>query len=277
MRMHYVTAGTGEPLVFLHGYPQSWYTWRKIVPLLADRYRLIMPDLRGYGDTDKPLDGYDKRTMASDIKALAEVLGLDKFGLVAHDRGARVAHRYALDHGETLTRMMLLDIEPTRHKFENLNQQVASGSWHWFFIPVADLGEEMITNSLESWITSLHRMWAGNPGAIEADAIDEYLRTFRIPGTVRATCADYRAGATVDLEQDRADDSARIEVPLRILWGGRGKREALWSLLDVWGDKALQVEGRGIAESGHFIPEEVPEILSEEIDAFFGTPKTMLT
>jgi len=231
IRLHYVTAGAGDPLILLHGYPQSWYTWRKVIPLLASRFRLIMPDLRGYGDSDKPVDGYDKRTMAQDIRELADHLELDRFGLVAHDRGARVAHRYALDHGDTLTKLMLLDIEPTHYKFENLNQAVASASWHWFFIPVADLGEEMITNSLESWISSLHRMWAADPSAIEPEAIAEYVRTFRLPGTVRATCADYRAGATTDLEQDGEDTDRLIEVPLRVLWGGRGKREAMWSLL----------------------------------------------
>jgi len=124
IRMHYVTAGAGDPLILLHGYPQSWYTWRKVIPLLANRFQLIMPDLRGYGDSDKPLDGYDKRTMAQDIRELADSLELDRFGLVAHDRGARVAHRYALDHGDTLTKLMLLDIEPTHRDDQQLTGEL---------------------------------------------------------------------------------------------------------------------------------------------------------
>jgi len=134
----------------------------------------------------------------------------------------------------------------------------------------------MISNSLESWITSLHRMWAADPSAIEPKAIAEYIRTFRLPGTIRATCADYRAGATVDLEQDGADTDKLVEVPLRVLWGGRGKREAMWNLLDVWREEAVVVDGHGIPESGHFIPEEAPGTLSREIVQFFSRPSTML-
>jgi len=213
--------------------------------------------------------------MAGDVRALIASLGFDQVGMVAHDRGARVAHRFALDHGDALTQLMLLDIEPTRHKFENMNQQVAQSSWHWLFIPVPDLAETMITNSLEPWMRSLHQSWAGNPSAIEERAIQEYLRTFRLPGTVRATCEDYRAGATLDLEQDRADDAARIGVPLRVLWGGKGKREAMWDLLDVWRTKANEVTGQGLPGSGHFIPEEVPDVLAGEILDFFGGRRTV--
>jgi haloacetate dehalogenase len=269
VRLHYVTAGTGAPLYLLHGYPQSWYVWRKIVPLLAPHFQLVMPDLRGYGDSDKPLDGYDKRTMAQDIRELARHLGHAKFHLCGHDRGARVCHRYALDHGETLTGVMMVDIVPTRTFFERVSKETAQGTWHWFFLPVADLAETLIGSNPEAVLRHFLRSWSGHPEAIEESAIQEYLRTFRMAGTIRATCADYRAGIGVDLEQDRADEAKRIEVPLRAVWGGMGRLDNAFDVLKVWREKATKVDGRAIPTSGHFVSEEAPEALAKEILEFW--------
>lgn len=208
VRLHYVTAGKaagkGPALYLLHGYPQSWIVWRKLVPLLAGRFRMVMPDLRGYGDSDKPLDGYDKRTMAQDVRELARHLGDARILLVGHDRGARVAHRYALDHGETLAGVMMVDIVPTRTFFERVTKDTAQGTWHWFFLPVADVAEPLIAAHPELVLRHFLRSWAGSPHAIEEPAVAEYLRTFRMPATIRANCADYRAGIGIDLEHDRA-------------------------------------------------------------------------
>lgn len=267
VRLHYVTAGQGAPLYLLHGYPQSWYMWRKMIPLLAGRHRLVMPDLRGYGDSDKPLDGYDKRTLAADIRALADHLGDSRFGLVGHDRGARVAHRYALDHGETLTGVAVLDIIPTATVFERVNREVALSTWHWFFLPVPDLAEKLIAAEPEAVLRYFFRGWSADPGAIEEEAVAEYLRCFRIPGTIRATCADYRAGASTDLEQDAADAHLRVEAPLLALWGEFGKLHHQHPL-KTWQEKATQVTGEALP-CGHFLPEEAPQAVAERVLAFF--------
>ena len=268
VRLHYATAGEGPALFLLHGYPQTSYLWRKVVPLLAPAYRLVMPDLRGYGDSDKPLDGYDKRTMARDIRALADHLGEKRFGLVGHDRGGRVAHRYALDHGETLAGLSLLDIEPTKTKFDTLDRESALSSWHWLFLPVQDLAETLLAAAPEAALRYFLRSWAADPGAIEEAAVQEYLRCFKLPGTIRATCADYRAGAYIDLEHDAADAHKRVSVPLQVLWGGLGRRRQV-DLVAVWREKAQQVEGKPLP-CGHFIPEESPEALAVELQAFFA-------
>jgi haloacetate dehalogenase len=269
VRLHYATAGQGPALYLLHGYPQSWILWRKVVPLLAPHFRLVMPDLRGYGDSDKPLDGYDKRTMAQDVRALAQHLGDTRIHLAGHDRGGRVAHRFALDHGDVLGRLMLVDIVPTRTYFERVSKETAQGSWHWFFLPVHDLAETLIAGNPEAVVRHFLRQWAGNPAAIEEEAVQEYLRVFRLPGTIRATCADYRAGIGTDLEHDRADETKRIEAPLRVVWGGIGRLEAAWDVLALWREKARHVEGRVIASSGHFIPEESQEELAADMLEFF--------
>jgi haloacetate dehalogenase len=269
VRLHYVTAGEGAPLYLLHGYPQSWYVWRKVVPLLAPHFQLIMPDLRGYGDSEKPLDGYDKRTMALDIRELARHLGHPRIHLCGHDRGARVCHRFALDHGDLLSGVMMVDIVPTLTFFEHVRKETAQGTWHWFFLPVADLAETLIGSNPEAVLRHFIRSWAGHPEAIEETAVQEYLRTFRMAGTIRATCADYRAGIGVDLEQDRADSASRIQVPLRAIWGGMGRLDQAFDVLNVWREKAIQVDGRAIANSGHFVAEEAPELLAQEIQGFF--------
>ena len=270
VRLHYTTVGAGPPLYLLHGYPQTWFLWRKVVPLLASRFQLVMPDLRGYGDSDKPLDGYDKRTMAQDIRELARHLGHGRFGLVGHDRGARVAHRYALDHGETLSGLCIVDIIPTKTFFDNLNAKMALGTWHWMFLPVPDLAETLISANLEAVLRHFLRAWAGTPTAIEEAAVQEYLRCFRMPGTIRATCADYRAGAGVDREHDAADADRRIEAPLLVLWAGKYRVRENFDVLAVWREKARKVEGRAIENSGHFIPEEAPQELADDLAGFFG-------
>ncbi|HEX7926188.1 MAG TPA: alpha/beta hydrolase [bacterium] len=270
VRLHYALAGSGKPLYLLHGYPQTWYCWRKVVPLLAPHFQLVMPDLRGYGDSDKPLDGYDKRTMARDIRELARHLGDARFALAGHDRGARVAHRYALDHGDTLTGVCVVDIIPTKTFFDHIDAKKALGTWHWLFLPQVDLAERLISADPEAVLRHFHRAWAGTPTAIEEEAFQEYLRCFRMAGTIRATCADYRAGAGIDLEHDAADADKRIEAPLLAVWAGKYRVADNFDVLAVWREKARQVEGKPIMDSGHFIAEESPEALAAELIRFFG-------
>ena len=273
VRIHYVAAGSpggaGPPLYLLHGYPQSWFMWRRVIPALAREFPLVIPDLRGYGDSDKPATGYDKRTMAQDIRELARHLGHERFALAGHDRGGRVAHRYALDHGETLSAIAVLDIIPTRTMFERTDRAVATGTWHWFFFQVPELPELLFQSHPEAALRHFFRAWAGDPTAVDEEAVQEYLRTFRIPGTIRATLADYREGATTDLEQDRDHEGHKIQAPLLALWGGLGRLDKAFGVLDCWKDKAERVEGRAITTSGHFIPEEAPHDLANELIDFF--------
>jgi pimeloyl-ACP methyl ester carboxylesterase len=191
--------------------------------------------------------------------------------MAGHDRGARVAHRYALDHGDTLTALAVLDIIPTRTAFQRADRALATGTWHWFFFQVPDLPEILFEANTEAVLRYFFRNWAGDPRAVDEEAVQEYLRTFRLPGTVRATLADYREGATTDLEQDQDHETNKIGAPLLALWGGQGRLDR-FGVLDCWKEKAARpelVSGRAIAASGHFIPEEAPEELAKELLGFF--------
>jgi haloacetate dehalogenase len=243
--------------------------WRKVMPALAERFTVVAPDLRGYGDSDRPAGGYDKRTMAADIAAVIGALGLAPVVLIGHDRGARVAHRLALDHPSLLTRLVLLDIAPTYDVFARIDQVSARRVWHWFFHQVPDLPEALLAGREEIYLRYCYRTWAWNPAAIEEEAVQEYLRCFRQPGAMRAALEDYRAGATVDLEHDGADRDRKVGVPTLVLWGGRRTAQSA-DMLGAWKARCERVEGRAISECGHFIPEEQPATVIEAIVRFAG-------
>lgn len=256
-------------MVLLHGYPQTGHMWRKVMPALAQRFTVVAPDLRGYGDSDRPPAGYDKRTMAADIAELIRALDIQPVILVGHDRGARVAHRFALDHPALLTRLVLLDIAPTYDIFESIDQHRARRVWHWFFHQVPDLPEALTAGREEIYLRYLYRAWAFNPAAIEEEAIQEYVRCFRQPGAMRAAFEDYRAGATIDLEHDGADRHKKIAAPTLVLWGANRTAQAA-DILAVWKPRCERVEGHAIADCGHFIPEEQPAALVDAILEFAG-------
>ena len=266
-RIHVRHAGEGTPVLLLHGYPQSGIMWRKVAPELARRHAVVVPDLRGYGESDKPRDGYDKRTMAADLHGVMSALGHDRYAVVGHDRGARVAHRLALDHAAAVTRLCVLDIVPTHTVFREAGQALAAAYWHWFYFQVPDLPELMIEASAEPFLRFVLRSWTGVAGAIDEDAFQEYLRVFRLPGTIRAGLEDYRAAATRDLADDEADLKHRLDCPVLALWGELGKMHALFDVLATWGDKAGDVRGRALP-CGHFIPEEAPAELLAELAPF---------
>ena len=270
VRIHYRRLGRGPGLVLLHGYPQTGHMWRKVMPALAERFTVVAPDLRGYGDSDRPRGGYDKRTMAADVADVVAALGLGPAVLVGHDRGARVAHRFALDHPALLTRLVLLDIAPTYDVFAGLNQKNALGRWHWLFHQVPDLPEALTAGREDVYLRYMYRAWAYNPAAIEEEAVQEYLRCFRQPGAMRAGFEDYRAGGTTDLEHDGADRDKKIGVPTLVLWGeGRAAQAA--DMLGVWRARcASTVEGFSVPECGHFIPEERPEVVIDAVLKFAG-------
>jgi haloacetate dehalogenase len=260
VRLNCWAGGDGPPVVLLHGYPQTAQMWRKVTPGLLDRHRVVCPDLRGYGDSDKPRDGYDKKTMARDIHELMGALGWERYAVVGHDRGARVAHRLALDHAAAVTRLCVLDIVPTHTVFSRTDRHLAAAYWHWFFFQAPDLPEVMLSAAPEPFLRSMFRALCANPGAIEEPMVQEYLRTFLLPGTIRAGLEDYRAAATRDFEDDARDLARRVTCPVLAIWGEFGKMHSLFDVLATWQEKADRVEGHPLP-CGHFIPEEAPEAL----------------
>ena len=269
-----VTGGSGPPLLLLHGYPQTHLMWRKLAPRLAAEFTLVIPDLRGYGDSSKPPAGpdnagYSKRALAQDQVETMAALGHQRFRVAGHDRGARVTHRLLRDHPDRIERAAVLDIVPTLYRFEHIDQSMATGSWHWFFlIQPRGLPERLLGAESEFFLRHQFGRLLDN-GAIEPEAFAEYLRCFRNPETIRATCDEYRAGASIDLDHDRADRGRKVAVPLLVLWGEKSGQGSGYDVLSVWREHAGDVRGHAIA-SGHFIPEEAPDAAYTALRRGFG-------
>jgi haloacetate dehalogenase len=267
IRINAWLGGKGAPVVMLHGYPQTGQMWRKVAPRLLEEFTIVCPDLRGYGDSDKPRDGYDKRTMARDVQLLMESLGHKRYAVVGHDRGGRVAHRLALDHPDAVTRLSVLDIVPTHTVFRDTGRELAAAYWHWFYFQVPDLPELMIGAAPEAFLRYLLRALTFRAGAIEEPMVQEYLRAFTLPGTIRAGLEDYRAAASRDFEDDERDLALKLRCPVLAIWGEYGKMHTLFDVLACWRDKAPEVRGHALP-CGHFIPEEMPEELVADLRAF---------
>jgi haloacetate dehalogenase len=271
--INFVTAGSGPPLLLLHGYPQTHIEWRDVAPQLAKNFTVVAADLRGYGDSSKPPDGenhlnYSKRAMAQDQVEVMASLGFQKFALVGHDRGGRVAHRLALDHGDRVTKLAILDIVPTYKVLHTVTNDLATANFHWWFlIQKAPMPETLIGNSAEVWLSS--RFERIPPGILSKEAFTEYFRSFTLPGSIHGACEDYRAGATIDLEHDAADLDHKISCPTHILWGQRGAWPKFYDVLEVWRERASNVTGREMP-TGHFIAEEKPDMLLEELNKFLS-------
>jgi haloacetate dehalogenase len=264
-----VHGGNGSPVLLLHGYPQTHAMWHKLAPRLAHDFTVVAADLRGYGDSAKPAGGpdhaaYSFRAMARDQVAAMAALGFARFAVVGHDRGARVAHRMALDYPERVTKAAVLDIAPTLTMYRATDQAFATGYYHWFFlIQPYDLPERLIGADPEYYLRQKLGQWGRTADAFAPEAMAEYLRCFRDPATIHATCEDYRAAAGIDLAHDEADLGRRVECPLLALWGAKGLVGRSFDVLAVWRQRARQVSGRALA-CGHFLPEEAPtETLAE--------------
>ena len=270
-----VTGGSGPPLLLLHGYPQTHLMWRKLAPRLAAEFTVVAPDLRGYGDSTKPPAGPDtagdsKRALALDQVETMRALGFERFAVAGHDRGARVAHRLARDHPGQIERVALLDIVPTLYRFETIDQKAVTSSWHWFFlIQPSGFPERLIGSEAEFFLRHQLNVLLRDPAKLEPDAFGEYLRCFRNPETIRATCEEYCAGASIDLAHDRADRGRKLTMPLLVLWGQRSSQGSGYDVLSVWRDHAESVTGQAIA-SGHFLPEEAPEETYQALRSFFA-------
>jgi len=269
--IHVKLGGDGPPLLLLHGYPQTHAMWHKVAPALARDYTVVCADLRGYGDSSKPRGvpghaNYSKRAMALDMVEVMAALGFVQFHLVGHDRGGRVAHRLARDHGKRVRTLTVLDISPTLKMYESTNMQFAKAYYHWFFlIQEAPLPEKMLKGVGPGYI--LMRLGRGKSGikVFDKRALAEYQRCF----DPHSTCEDYRAAATIDLVHDRKS-RGKIAMPVLALWGRQGVIAALFNCLADWREVAADVRGRAL-QCGHFIPEEKPKELVDELRGFLKT------
>ena len=268
-----LVGGNGPPILLLHGYPQTHVQWRKIAPELATNHTLVIPDLRGYGDSGKPAGGdehinYSKRAMALDQVEVMEKLGFRQFAMVSHDPGARVGHRLALDYPDRLTKLVIMDICPTHYMYKTADQQFASTYFHWFFLIQAEpFPETLIGNNIDTFL----RMFMGPvmPKFIEPDAYAEYRRCFSDPAAIHASCEDYRAAASIDLAHDEADMDRKIANPVLVLWGANGIVGRKYDVLAVWRERATQVSGKALP-SGHWLTEEVPDETLAEVKRFLA-------
>lgn len=268
--------GTGSPLLLLHGFPETHVMWHRIAPALAARHAVVLLDLRGYGASGKPPPGpgdaaYAKRAMAADCVAAMQALGFARFAIAGHDRGARVAHRMALDHPERVERLAVLDIVPTLYRFGSVDQHVAMTGYHWFFLAQpGGLPERLIGAEPAFFLRHTLNSWALTPEFWDERAFAAYLAAIADPQARRGFCADYRANATIDLAHDRADRDRQVTCPTLVLWGA-SPQSRRYDVLEVWRRFAPRVEGMPIT-SGHFLAEEAPEPTARALLDFFAPP-----
>ena len=262
------TGGSGPPLLLLHGHPETHAIWHRVAPTLAEQFTLVLPDLRGYGDSSKPAGSadhgnYSKRVMANDMLVLMGSMGYEHFDVLAHDRGARVAHRLAMDHPAAVGRLAMLDIAPTLAMYEQTNVAFARAYWHWFFlIQPAPLPERLIEADPAAYITDLMGGRSAGLTPFDPRALAEYQRCVALPGAAHGLCEDYRAAAGVDLDHDRVDRDAgrRLTTPILVLWGRDGIIQKCFEPLEEWRRVAVDVRGEPVP-CGHYIPEEAPDEL----------------
>lgn len=268
VRLHVLTAGDGPPMVLLHGWPQTSYAWRKVIPALAQRFRVVAPDLRGMGDSDKPATGYDLRTLATDIYQLVEALGLERPSLVGHDWGGLVARRYALDRPGHAARLAILDIVPHEQVLSNLSASIARGAWHYFFNAVPDLPELLVRGNVEAFLRAFFWPKCYNPAVFIEEGIAEYTRAYSLPGALRGGFSYYRAMFRENRALDAESAGRKIQEPVLCLWGNTGGMGGVFDVLEMWEKEAVDVRGRGIDACGHYLAEERPECVIEELLGF---------
>ena len=280
ININYRIGGNGPALLLLHGHPQTHVIWHKVADKLAQHFTVVAADLRGYGDSDKPVasdesEAYSKRVMAKDQVELMKHLGFEHFSVLAHDRGARVAHRLAADHPSNVICMVLLDIAPTLAMYEQTNQEFARAYWHWFFlIRPAPFPESLIEADPENYLRSVMGTRSAGMSPFTEEVFSEYLRCLKLPGAATGICEDYRASAGIDLIHDKADieSGKKVLCPLLVLWGQEGVVGRCFEPLVEWRKVAEQVEGCSLP-SGHYIPEEAPELLLEQVLNFMNVSK----
>ncbi|MGB1160760.1 MAG: alpha/beta fold hydrolase [Alphaproteobacteria bacterium] len=265
---------TAPGLLLLHGYPQTSAMWHRLAPLLTSDYHVICADLRGYGRSDKPLSDdehapYSKRAMARDMIEVMKHFGHNRFFVGAHDRGARVAHRMAMDFPDSAKAMVLLDIAPTREMYRDTNADFATAYWHWFFlIQKHPIPEQIIGKDPEGfWKLKCFNQAKGN-NPFSAKALAEYIDTFSSEAAIHASCEDYRAAATIDIQHDNEDGDQKFTTPAHILWASHGAINTCFDALKLWRERGSQIDGERLNAS-HYMAEEIPEEIARRMDGFF--------
>ena len=260
-----VVGGSGPPILLLHGAPQSHISWRLVAPKLAATRTVVVPDLRGYGDSSKPPDGdshvnYSKRAMALDQVEVMKHFGFDRFPVIGQDRGGRVTHRLLLDHPEKVSHAAVLDIVPTHYLYTHVTLQFVQSYYHWF-------------SYLRASPTPENELKATNDAQLAratSDVQREYLRTMTDPATIHAMCEDYRASASIDLRHDEADQQKKIACPLAVLWAAKGSMGQLYDVLGIWKTRGTNVFGKALP-GGHNLQEDVPDQVLAEIESLLKT------
>ena len=284
-RINVVHGGTGPALLLLHGYPQNHVEWHKVAPSLTKHFTVVCPDLRGYGDSEKPpstnddLSTYCKKTSARDQIAVMRHLGHHQFHLVGHDRGVRVGLRLALDYPDSVLSFTNLDVMPSMEAFENMDASLAYSWFHWLLMrQPSPLPETIFSTNPKLFLDFFLENWTSVPNSFTEPAYEEYLRCFSDPETVRAMCADYRS-VTLDMKHDDADRGKQLSCPVLVLWGSEMSKRPGWQtgknldMMSVWRGRASNIRGKAL-ECGHFIPEEKPdELVSELLDFILSIEK----
>ncbi len=274
--IRYRYAGKGPPLLMLHGNPQTHAMWHKIAPALIKRYKIICPDIPGYGKSFKPKiskdhKNYSKVSMASDINEFMTMLGFNKFYFIGHDRGARIGHRLALNYPNKVLKLILLDIIPTIEHFERTNKEFAMGYYHWFWLAQRyPIPESVINKAPEEWFFAHTSREKKDKDFFAPRALNDYLECVKNPETIRAICEDYRAAASIDLKDDEISrkQNIKIKMPILVLWGKKGKIEQWYDPLPIWQKYCVQkVKGYGI-DTGHYLAEENPGQIIKSIKSF---------
>ncbi len=271
--INYSKVGDGPPILLLHGYPQTSQMWHKLILLLKDKYTLVATDLRGYGKSSKPISNsthstYSKRIMAQDQHLLMKKLGFNKYICIGHDRGARVAHRLALDYSSALSKLIIIDIVPTLHVYENLDKSIAENFFHWFFLSQRyPIPEKIINANKEYYVRTMLGRLGKTEKFLDNKTIKHYIKSFNI-AVIKSSCEDYRAGSTIDLKHHK-NDKVKINCPTLILWGKKSLVGKNFEPLKVWKKYCTNVTGNGIA-GGHYLPEECPNKVYNNIIRFIN-------
>jgi haloacetate dehalogenase len=276
--VHARIGGSGPPLLLLHGFPETHLMWHAVAPALLERFTVVAADLPGYGQSFRPPvsenhAAHSKRALADDLLAAMGELGYATFAVAGHDRGGRVAYRMALDHPATVSRLAVLDIVPTGEIWSRADATFALGYWHWGFLAQpAPIPEDMILGNPDAFWISAQRLGLKADERYPQEVLNAYRAQCADPATVEAICEDYRAGATIDRQLDDGDRGRRtIACPVLALWGGDGALPRFYDdPLDLWRPYAPEVTGRGVEQASHFLVEDMPTVVAEELLAFFG-------